>query len=131
MEALAQPIARRDVLDPEIDFCLRFGNTAWPQSIDQNACAVVGMRRLIDALEYERGHAASPNIRAMQQSMDGRILPRRHQSMKRFDEPINVVLVIIDVRADAQPTKAWSDVNVFGGETLYQLFRHAIAEAEA
>jgi hypothetical protein len=51
--------------------------------------------------------------------------------MKRFDEPINVLLVIVDVRADAQPTKTWGHVNVFGGETLYQLFRHTTAEAQA
>src|SRR5712671_3978896 len=43
-----------------------------------------------------------------------RSLARRHQSMKRFDEPIDVSLVIVDVRADAHPTKPRRHVDILG-----------------
>ena len=50
--------------------------------------------------------------------------------MKHFDEPIDVSLVIVDVRADAHPTKPRCHVDILGRQALNQSFRHSIAEAE-
>src|ERR1700722_16770840 len=48
---LAQLVARRDVLEPQVDLRLLLGKPARPQAIDQDAHAVTLGRRVVDALE--------------------------------------------------------------------------------
>ena len=45
MEALTQRVARRDVLEPEVDPGLVPGDPARPQPVNQNARPVIGVRK--------------------------------------------------------------------------------------
>src|SRR2546421_12597875 len=54
-----------------------------------------------------------------------------HQPVKRGDEPVDVALIVVDVRADAHAADARRHVDVFGGEFLDQPMRHSASEAEA
>ena len=50
---------------------------------------------------------------------------------EHFDEALDVLLVVVDVRADAQPAEPRRGIDVLRGELLGQIGRHALGEAEA
>src|ERR1043166_56736 len=54
-----------------------------------------------------------------------------HHSMKDSDEAVDVDLVVVDVRADAQAAEPRSDVDVLGRQALEQPLRHAARKAQA
>src|ERR1700730_9250804 len=50
---------------------------------------------------------------------------------KHLDKAVDVRLVIIDMRRDAQATEAWRDVNVLLRELLDQPVRHPLGKSQA
>ena len=50
---------------------------------------------------------------------------------KYLDEAIDIRLVVINMRADAQAAEARGDENVLGGELRHQPMRHAVRKAQA
>ena len=53
------------------------------------------------------------------------------QRAQRRDEAVGILLVVVDVRADAQAAQAWRDVNVLRRQLLGERIGSAVAEAEA
>src|SRR5208282_1169578 len=62
VKALTQRVARRDVLEPQVNPRLILGNAARPKAVNQYACPVARVRRLVNALEHKRGHFVLPNV---------------------------------------------------------------------
>src|SRR5688572_7024273 len=50
---------------------------------------------------------------------------------EHFDEALDILLVVVDVRADAQTAEPRRGVHVLRGEALGQVGRHALGEADA
>src|SRR5260370_27853947 len=50
---------------------------------------------------------------------------------EHLDKALDVLLVIVDVRADAQPPQSRSGVHVLGRQLLRQVGRHAVGETDA
>src|SRR5262249_5517048 len=56
---------------------------------------------------------------------------RRRQSAKNCDEAVDILFIVIDVRADAHAPDARSDIDVFRRELLDQAFRYAGRKVQA
>ncbi|BCB19327.1 hypothetical protein OCUBac02_22210 [Bosea sp. ANAM02] len=63
VELVAKRIARREILEPEIDPVL--GDAARPEPVDEGARAVAGCRRIVDAFHHQLRHQISPRLRKL------------------------------------------------------------------
>src|SRR5579863_1330698 len=64
-------------------------------------------------------------------SRDFSALSSRQQSAEGLDKAVDVVLGIVDMRADPHPAEPRRDINALGREFPDQALGHAAAEAEA
>src|SRR6185437_13225512 len=55
---------------------------------------------------------------------------RSADSPEHRDEAIDIRLVVVDVRADAQAAEPRRGVDILGGKALDELRRHAVAKAQ-
>src|ERR1700733_8153298 len=53
VKAVAQRVARRDLLEPNVEVRFLLADAAWPKPVDQHAIAVIRCRGLVNTLDPE------------------------------------------------------------------------------